>query len=99
LTPQAHFNQATFTVAAIDTFCYDRVQLYDVIQVVNGPARGKTGHVIAIQPSGYLSIREIADGFMSESLLQVKTEGVSNQTSRFLFLSGLNPNVFRRRGY
>ena len=98
LTPQAHFNQATFTIAAIDTFCYDRVQLYDVIRVVSGPARGKTGHVMEIRPCGYLSIKEIAGGFTSEPFLPVKTEGVSNQISRFLFLLALNPNLFRRRG-
>ena len=57
---------------------------------MEGPTRGKTGHVINIRPNGYVSIREIADGFMSEPLPMVRTEGgrVSNPTS--LFLSAFN---------
>jgi hypothetical protein len=37
---------------------------------------GKTGHVVDIRPNGYLSIKEIADRFMSEMLPQIKN--VSN---------------------
>ena len=66
----------TFSVPAVDTCCYDRVQLYDIIQVVHGPMMGKTGHVVDIRPNGYLSVKEIADGFMSEPLPKIKN--VSN---------------------
>jgi hypothetical protein len=66
----------TFSVPALSTCCYDRIQLYDIIEVVYGPMMGKTGHVVDIRPNGYLSIKEIADGFMSEMLPQIKN--VSN---------------------
>jgi ribosomal protein L24 len=42
-------------------FCFDRVQQYDIVEVVHGPKKNKTGHVIAIQPNGYLWIKEIAN--------------------------------------
>jgi hypothetical protein len=62
----------TFNVPAVDTCCYDRVQLYDIIQVVHGPMMGKTGHVVDIRPNGYFSVKEIADRFMSEPLPKIK---------------------------
>jgi ribosomal protein L24 len=55
--PYTHFKQASFTVAAKMTFCYDRLQPYDVIKVTHGSATGRRGHVLDIRHDGYLTIR------------------------------------------
>lgn len=58
---------STFAVSSLQTFCYDRVQVYDIVQVQYGPMKGRAGHVVTILPNGYLHIREITDGFTTET--------------------------------
>lgn len=66
----------TFTAHSLETFCYDRVRLFDIVQVMHGPMKGRTGHVVDIRPNGYLSIKEIVERL--EPFAEVKTEsGVS----------------------
>ena len=49
----------TFIVPSEITFCLDRVKLYDMIQVVDGPMKGRMGHVCDIGKNGYLTIKEV----------------------------------------
>jgi hypothetical protein len=42
------------------TFCYDRLQLFDIVNIIHGPMTGKKGHVVQIRCNGYLIIRPSA---------------------------------------
>jgi ribosomal protein L24 len=41
------------------TYCYDRLQLYDVVKVIHGLKAGRRGHVLEIRPNGYLTLKEV----------------------------------------
>jgi hypothetical protein len=41
------------------TYCYDRLQLYDVVEVIHGPEAGTRAHVLEIRPNGYLTIKGV----------------------------------------
>jgi len=69
-------NQETFLVPSLKTFCFHRVQLYDVIQVVNGVFKGMTGYVLDIRLSGYLTIKEIAKTRLSELSSEVRIPSI-----------------------
>jgi hypothetical protein len=58
---RTHFRQTTFTIPAKMTYCYDRLQRYDVVKVIHGPKAGTRGHVLEIRPNGYLTIKEIGN--------------------------------------
>ena len=40
-------------------YCYDCLQLYDVIKVIHGLKAGRRGHVLEIRPNGYLTVKEV----------------------------------------
>jgi hypothetical protein len=73
--PYAHFKQASFTIAAKMIFCYDRLQPYDVVKVIYGPATGRKGHVLDIRPDGYLIIK--ATGSVGTDFFDWSSQGLS----------------------
>lgn len=60
ISSPAHMNQTTFTVPVNTTFCYDRLQIYDLVKIIHGPKTNTIGHIIQIHQNGYLKIKEIA---------------------------------------
>jgi hypothetical protein len=49
-------------------FPHDWIQLFDFVEVVEGHAATKTGHVVQVRPNGYLSIADDISLMMDETV-------------------------------
>jgi ribosomal protein L24 len=68
------FQQGTFVVSPSVIYCYDRVEPFDLVKVVDGPMTGRIGHVFDILSSGYLLIK---DSKIEDSFPELNTKEVS----------------------
>ena len=84
--------QNVFTVSSSLTYLYDRVQLFDFVEVVNGTTVNRTGNIVHIRANGYVTVKEIA-GLTRFSTIKSE-EAVSVFISTSTALSGPMEHIF-----